>query len=177
MIPNSKKIIVGLGNTGNKYQNTRHNAGFMFVDKLAEKLGLPWQNEKITKSQIAKNAELILAKPQTMMNFSGEAVKKLAKQFSVSSEDLCIAHDDLDIKLGDYKIQKRVGPKVHNGLTSVENHLKTKDFWRVRVGIDYRDPNNRTEGETYVLQNFLPDELEILEKVFDKILPKLVQLI
>jgi len=92
------------------------------------------------------------------------------------STDLYIVHDDLDIKLGEYKIQKGKGPKVHKGINSIEKALGTDDFWRVRVGVDNRDSNNRTPGEQYVLQDFTSEEKEILDKVLDETCKKLATL-
>lgn len=138
--------IVGLGNVGDKYKFTRHNAGFMFVDMLP------------------KSSQYTLLKPDTMMNSSGVAVKKLINYYKMNLDDLYIAHDDLDLRLGEYKIQKGRGPKVHNGVNSVEERLGTEEFWRVRIGVDNRDPENRIKGEDYVLQNFSNEEMQIIKE-------------
>lgn len=137
------KLIIGLGNPGTKYLRNRHNAGHMLVDAIGEGL-----------------------KTNTFMNDSGKFVKKNAPK---DLNDLYIAHDDLDIRLGQYKIQFGVGPKVHNGIKSIEDALNTKDFWRVRIGVDNRDPDNRIPGEEYVLQDFTNEELEILKQVYAEI--------
>jgi len=137
------KLIIGLGNPGSKYIHNRHNAGHLLVEAIGEGL-----------------------KTNTFMNDSGKFVKKNKPK---DLNDLYIAHDDLDIRLGQYKIQFGVGPKVHYGIQSIENELGTKDFWRIRIGVDNRDPNNRTPGEEYVLQDFSSEELKILEEVYAKI--------
>ena len=137
------KLIVGLGNPGEKYKNNRHNVGFWVVDELA-RLNLP-------------NA--VLFKPQKFMNRSGQEVKKLIKKYPLDKNELYVIHDDLDIELGKYKISLAKGPKVHNGLQSIYQQLGTKNFWHVRVGIDNREATGYTgSGEDYVLQNFRPEE-------------------
>ena len=145
--------IVGLGNVGDKYKNSRHNVGFLFVDDLKQSL---------------KSKNIIFLKPDTMMNSSGIAVKKLVVSKKLDLSNLYVVHDDLDMKLGEYKIQFGKGPKIHNGINSVERELGTADFWRVRIGVDNRDPEKRTRGEEYVLQDFSTHEKEIVEKVIKK---------
>jgi len=152
------KAVVGIGNVGEKYADTRHNAGFMLLDKLSGKL---------------ESKNVILAKSDTMMNSSGIAVLKLVKDHKLAPQDLYVVHDDLDLRLGEYKIQLGKGPKVHNGVNSVEESLRTSDFWRVRVGVDNRDPENRTPGDKYVLEKFTLEEREILENTLEQICKKL----
>ncbi len=107
------------------------------------------------------------------MNESGKFVKKIATNYELPTTNLYIVHDDLDIPLGQYKIQFGVGPKVHNGILSIENSLNTKDFWRIRIGIDNRSPAKRETGEQYVLEDFTKEELEILKQVQDDIIADL----
>ena len=183
-------LIVGLGNPGEKYKNNRHNVGFQFIDYLIENLQFP--NPKFQKklhSEIYQltinNQQLTLAKPQTFMNLSGQAVKQLSKVYGPKSNNLIIVHDDLDIPLGKFKIQTGVGPRLHNGIESIEKTLKTKDFWRVRIGVDKRParnathsvaggkPESWTDGETYVLQNFKWKEKEVTNQTFSKIYDQL----
>lgn len=150
----SMKLIVGLGNPGEKYKNNRHNAGFLVADAL--------------KTRISN--EFLIFKSTNFMNESGEFVKSLMSQYpNISISDLYIVHDDLDIPLGKYKIQFGVGPKVHNGVASIEKEIGSKDFWRVRVGVDNRNPENRIQGEEYVLRDFTQEEEVILEKVIKKV--------
>jgi len=161
------KIIIGLGNLGEKYKNNRHNIGFMVLDKLNDK---NWQKSKsnlLLYSWLNSSTELV--KPQTFMNESGVAVKYAVNKHKIKTADLYIIHDDLDIPLGSYKIQLGVGPKVHNGINSVEDAIGTKDFWRIRIGVDNRDPNDRAQGEEYVLQDFTNEDREILDGVIKKV--------
>ena len=155
------KLILGLGNPGEKYKNNRHNIGYMAVDALL-------------KRNLPKN--ISVKKTGVFMNDSGTEVNKLLG--SLNPDNLYIIHDDLDIPLGSYKIQKGKGPKLHNGILSVENELGTPDFWRVRIGVDGRatlslSKGNRTSGEDYVLQDFTGDERQILDKVIEEICKKL----
>ncbi len=144
------KLIVGLGNPGEKYKNTRHNAGFLVVDEL-EKLNLP---------------NVVLFKPQKFMNRSGQEVKKLTKKYPLDKNELYVVHDDLDIPLGKFKIHKGRGPKIHNGLQSIYDQLGTKDFWHVRVGID-GDRGGKTPEE-FVLSNWRREEREVIKTVIGK---------
>ena len=144
-------LIVGLGNPGIKYQNNRHNVGHMFVDYLIK--------EKIKA-----------VKTDCFMNVSGIFVNKLIRNLKLETKNLIIIHDDLDIPLGKFHIQFASGPQLHNGLESIEQHLKTKDFWRIRIGVDNRLPDRKIPGETYTLQNFSVDEKKLLEtEIFPKI--------
>lgn len=145
------KLLIGLGNPGSKYRLNRHNAGYLFIDSVAS-----LQNDKFLKTDV-------------FMNDSGKFVAEKFNFFKITPDDLYIVHDDLDLPLGQFKIQKGVGPKVHNGILSVEKSLNSKDFWRIRIGVDSRDPQNRAPGEDYVLQDFTKNELEILNNVFEKI--------
>lgn len=158
----SVKLIIGLGNPGNKYALNRHNAGFMAIDAL--------QNAKLSPN-------VILRKTNTFMNASGPAVKKLTDLYALDSDNLFIIHDDLDLRLGTYKIQRGIGPKDHKGLISIEQALATADFWRVRLGVDNRTPANRLPGEDYVLQDFTPEELVIIQKTLTKLPTDLNKLI
>jgi PTH1 family peptidyl-tRNA hydrolase len=162
------KLVVGLGNPGGKYKNNRHNVGHMLLDYLSEQSGSK------------KNVKLV--KTDCFMNKSGIFVKKLIKNSKLSNENLFIVHDDLDIPLGKFHIQYTVGPRLHNGLESIEQHLKNSDFWRVRIGVDNRparrggDKDKWVDGEAYVLSDFKEEEKKILiEQVFPKILSQLKQ--
>jgi PTH1 family peptidyl-tRNA hydrolase len=166
------RLVVGLGNPGEKYRFSRHNIGFMSVDFLVAQIFgkfLPCHYQKKVLSETLKYKDTVFAKPQTFMNSSGLAVKKLVNFYKVNISDLWIIHDDLDIKLGQYKIQRSVGPKLHNGIESVENLLGKTNFWRVRIGVDNRDTDNRISGEEYVLQNFTGEERKVLSDVIAKV--------
>jgi PTH1 family peptidyl-tRNA hydrolase len=177
------KIIVGLGNPGVKYENTRHNAGFMALDWLAEKNGLTFSYNKKFSAEIAKTAEVTLIKPQTFMNNSGKAgaslisyYKLLPKKFGFIpqknqdlSEILTIIHDDLDIELGKSKISINSRSAGHNGVQSIINYLKTANFKRIRIGIKGNKPE-QMPGATFVLQRFTEEELETIKKVIGEII-------
>jgi len=150
------KLIVGLGNPGKKYQNNRHNIGFVVLDALSNKIS---------------NVQFL--KPQTFMNRSGIEVKKWVKKYQIKPEDLFVIHDDLDIPIGKFKINFGKGPKVHNGLQSIYSELATKDFWHVRVGID-ADRGGKTPEE-FVLSNFRPEEREIIKISIIKIIKVICQ--
>lgn len=168
------KLIVGLGNIGEKYKGTRHNIGFLVVEKLAEKFQLSWQIDKKFEAEVARHDQLlIIAKPTTMMNNSGDTVQKLASFYHIETSDLWVIHDDLDIKLGQYKIQFGVGPKVHNGLTSIYEKLRNDKFWHVRIGVDNRDSENRTPGEKYVLEKFPDEEGGVIDRVYASVVQEL----
>lgn len=162
------KIILGLGNPGVEYANTRHNTGILLVDNFSQKLSSSygWRREK--NKFIFKSDKFTLIKTASVfMNESG-SITPLRPPLNLRGGDqFYVAHDDLDIKLGEYKVQRLKGPKVHRGIESVEKALKTKDFWRIRIGIDNR--TTPIDGETYVLQRFSPDERKILEGVFEEI--------
>jgi len=174
-------LIVGLSNPGKKYLDTRHNAGAMLIDYLIKKHRdnnpekFVRQREDRLYSCVAFGDDFVLCKSKIFMNNSGQAVCKIIKNFKLEIKNLAVAHDDLDIPLGKFKIQKGIGPKLHNGIKSVDQHLHTKDFWRIRIGIDNRSPEHRVDGERYTLQNFLPEEKEILNNVFSKIILNLKQ--
>lgn len=175
------KLFIGLGNPGEKYQNNRHNVGKLFIDYFINELtGLRVSELKEKNKLIAKvfeNNDLILTKTENFMNVSGQVIKKILKTFYVPRSKFYIIHDDLDIPLGKFKIQFAQGPKLHNGIKSIEEALKTKDFWRIRIGIDNRKKENWIEGEKYVLQDFLPEEQQILKaQVFPKILERIKSL-
>jgi len=173
------KIVVGLGNPGEKYENNRHNVGYHFVDYLIRELtdyGLTnYSKNTQFVNTLINNEKIILTKTNTFMNQSGITVRKLLSNFkTLKLSDLIVVHDDLDIPLGKFKIQNGVGPKLHNGIESIEKELATKNFWRVRIGVDNRQPERWIDGETYVLQNFEREEKEILAtQVFPKIFEKL----
>lgn len=156
------KLVVGLGNPGVKYANTRHNAGFLVVDAL-QKIKLP--------------KDILVKKTDIMMNDSGVFVKKLTKLYPLSSNSLYVIHDDLDIPLGSFKIQFGKGPKDHNGILDIEDKLGTKDFWHVRIGVDNRDPENRVSGKDYVLEDFTEEERKLLDLTIKKLLIDLIALI
>ncbi len=167
-------LIVGLGNPGEDYEKTRHNAGFLFVNKLAGKENFSVDQKK--EAEMLKKGEMILAKPFTFMNDSGRSVRKIVDFYKLPVEKVVIVHDDLDIAFGEYKIQKEVGPKVHNGVKSVEQYLGRKDFLRVRIGIDNRQPDvSYGTGADYVLSKMSKDELKEIDETIEEIVKDLAE--
>jgi PTH1 family peptidyl-tRNA hydrolase len=155
------KLIIGLGNPGSEYCNNRHNVGHIVADALLAK----------------PRKDLVIKKTDCFMNESGICVKRLLTHYSLLPNALYIIHDDLDIKLGEYKIQFGKGPKVHHGLESIDQALGTSEYWRVRVGVDNRPPAHKaTEGADYVLADFTKEEQEVLQNVIFDICKKLATL-
>lgn len=135
------RLIIGLGNPGEEYKNSRHNVGFMVVEELARQL-LPvketvWKSDKRTKSLLLEipDKDLLLVKPQTMMNASGAVVQKIAAKHQISDLDIFVIHDDLDLPLGKIKIVKARGAAGHRGVKSIIQRFGTANFWRLRLGI------------------------------------------
>lgn len=161
------KIMLGLGNPGNKYQKARHNLGFLVVDELAKKLGGGvWKKSAKFQAEILKiSPELLLVKPQTFMNNSGEAVKRLAGFYKLSPEDIVVVHDDLDLLIGKMKLQLGGGAAGHHGVESVIESLSSADFYRLRLGIGR---STVIPSDQYVLQDFLPEQQRAVEEMVKK---------
>ena len=160
------KLIVGLGNPGSKYKNYRHNAGFLVIDEL---------KTRITNNQIPTSKQILISKSKNFMNDSGSFVLSQYTKYNIPYTSLYVIHDDLDIRLGEFKIQFGKGPKGHNGILDIEKKLGTSEFWRVRVGVDNRVQRigDSVQGERYVLEDFVVDEKVILNKVIKEICRKL----
>lgn len=170
--PKQRKVIVGLGNPGDEYKDTRHNTGFMYLNYLLEEdlKEDGFQGKKLKHAVVyTVEDDLILVKPQTFMNDSGLAVKEVVKWLDVDIEkELILVHDDLDIPLGKYKFQFAKSPRDHKGVKSVEDHLGTTHFYRLRIGVDNRG-GRPINGEKYVLEKFSEEELVKVQGVFEKI--------
>ena len=169
------KAIVGLGNIGKEYKNTRHNVGFDFLDYISNNSAFK-ENKKLRcleSNYIINNHKIILVKPITMMNNSGICVNLFSKYYKINLENILVVHDDLDIELGNYKLQFARGPKAHNGVNSIEKILKSKKFWRLRIGINNRTSKEKNDdfnsGADYVLSRFTETEFSILVDVFREI--------
>lgn len=169
------KVIVGLGNPGEQYVRTRHNAGFMVLDKLADDLGIALENSPKMFAKVGKDEQYILVQPQTFMNDSGRAVWAVLSFFKLTLADLIVVHDDLDIAFGQYKIQQGVGPKAHNGLLSIYEALGSEDFLHVRIGVEGRTGDRSLPGKAYVLQEFSSEEQaefpNVIRQVIQELLP------
>ena len=131
------RLVAGLGNPGRQYLMTRHNAGFWFADALAMKLGVSLKHESRFSSEVAKHGDLRLAKPTTYMNDSGQAVGALVRFFAISTSELLIVHDELDLRPGEAKLKQGGGVAGHNGLRDIQAQLGSADFWRLRLGVGH----------------------------------------
>ncbi len=152
-------LIVGLGNPGRQYRNNRHNIGFLLVDRLAEKLGVTFSRLEskalVTKADY-QGQRVVLAKPQTFMNLSGQAAASLVKFYKVPLENLLVAYDDVDLPFGSLRLRPGGGSAGQKGMVSIIERLGTQDFPRLRLGIGR--PPGRMEAAAYVLQDFPPAE-------------------
>jgi len=172
------KLIVGLGNPGVVYSHNRHNIGFMCLNRFARKHGIRLAHKKaqarVGEGEVA-GTELVLARPQTMMNLSGQSVSRLVKRLNISPEDLIIIHDDLDLPLGKVRIRQGGRPGGHKGIESIIGDLENADFIRVRVGIsrpDYADSastDKDAEVINHVLSDFDASENKIVAEVMNKV--------
>lgn len=159
-------VIVGLGNPGKKYEKTKHNVGFWAIDKLAEKMEISVDKKNcssILGTGIYKGKKVLLAKPQTYMNLSGEAVIQIINYYD-NLEELLIIHDDLDLAEGDIRFKSGGGLAGHNGLKSISQHLHSNDFERLRIGIGRPE---QQKVVNYVLEPFNSEKKELIDKAVD----------
>ena len=160
------RAIVGLGNPGRKYENTRHNAGFLVVDALARRSGLQWQtrfNGEFTRLREG-SLDLCLLKPGTFMNLSGHPVQAMCAFFGLAPEELLVLHDDLDLAPGRVQVKSGGGHGGHNGLRSITQQLGSNAFARVRIGIGR---GQKGDPADYVLEPFSPQERAWLPQILD----------
>ncbi|MBT7007716.1 aminoacyl-tRNA hydrolase [Candidatus Falkowbacteria bacterium] len=174
------KLIIGLGNPGKRYQNTRHNIGWMILDLLAEKN--KWHTSKNNNADYThveiNGQDTELVKPLTFMNKSGSSVGKIVKKHNLNpAEDLIVVHDDLDIKFGEYKVQKDRSAAGHNGVKSIIEHLGTQDFTRIRIGVGKENKDRQGDAATFVLKRFSLFERIKLKEIKEKIAEEINQLI
>ena len=157
------KLIVGLGNPGKEYENTRHNVGFFIIDNYLKTKNIIDFKSKFNGlyvDTIINGEKVIFLKPQSYMNLSGEVVKKFVDFYKIPIENILIIHDDLDIELGKYKLKTNSSSGGHNGLKNIELHLKTQDYKRLKIGIS----NNKTlDTKDYVLGHFSKEERKIID--------------
>jgi PTH1 family peptidyl-tRNA hydrolase len=162
-------LIAGLGNPGSQYRETRHNIGFMLADRLAARLGLSFSRLEakalVTKGDY-QGRRLVLAKPQTYMNLSGQAVASLVRFYKVPPEHLLVAYDEIDLPSGTLRLRSGGGTAGHKGMTSIVERLGTKDFPRLRLGVGR--PPGRMDAADYVLQEFSTQEKAILPEILDR---------
>lgn len=162
-------LLIGLGNPGREYKDNRHNFGFMLIDRLIVRLnahGMKVQSKAIVTTATYEERKLILAKPQTYMNLSGQSAQGLLHFYKLPVENMLVAHDDLDIPFGTIRVRPGGGPGGQRGMASTIEQLGTKDFPRLRLGIGR--PPGRMDPAAYVLQNFSRDEMKILSEIIDR---------
>ena len=165
------KLIVGLGNPGKKYEGTRHNVGFIFLDKLRKELEFPeFGFSKKFTSDISISKENILMKPQTFMNLSGEAVRSILDFYKLSPEDILVIHDDKDIAFGEYRLADDSSSAGHNGVQNIIDNHGTQKFKRIRIGIG---AETDLPSDVFVLQKFSDEEKDEIEKVLKKVIEEI----
>lgn len=161
-------LIAGLGNPGREYRNNRHNVGFMAVDRLAEVYSIPvtkLQNRALVGNGRAAGQQVILAKPQTFMNASGDAIGPLAAYYRIPPQNVLVVYDEIDLPLGTLRLRESGGSGGHNGMKSVIQHLG-QTFPRLRLGVGR--PPGRMEPAAYVLQDFRGEELEVRDALLEQ---------
>ncbi len=162
------KLIIGLGNPGRQYENTRHNVGFNVIDKLSEELAIPLDRQKFNglygMGHIS-GEKVILLKPLTYMNLSGECIRPLMDYYGISTEEIVVIYDDLDLPVGKIRLRSKGSAGGHNGIKSMILHLGTQEFNRLRVGIDR--PVNGMKITDYVLGKFTQEEMEGINQAID----------
>ena len=172
------KLIVGLGNPGRIYAHNRHNIGFMCLNHFAKTQGIRLaekQGQARTGVGEVADSKLMVARPQTSMNLSGQSVSRLVKKFQISLDDLIIIHDDLDLPLGKIRISQGSGSGGHKGIDSIITHLESADYLRIRVGVGrppfVEGPAKDKEAEIidYVLSDFTPEEKKTVTQVITKV--------
>ncbi|GKS82297.1 peptidyl-tRNA hydrolase [Ligilactobacillus pabuli] len=161
------KMIVGLGNIGKKYENTRHNVGFSVVEELANRYSVKFDQEKfeaLIATTFVNGEKVLLVKPTTFMNDSGRAVGPLMNYFNIALEDIIIVHDDMDMEMGRIRLRQKGSAGGHNGIKSIIAHVHGQDFKRIKVGIDH--PQQMTVVN-WVLSRFSGDERPVMQTAFD----------
>ncbi len=183
------KIIVGLGNIGEKYENTRHNVGFMFISEVINEIEKKLhktvemvENPKF-KAQIGKfsynGEDFLLVKPTTFMNLSGEAISKILNFYKESPENLFVIYDDVDLPLGKIRIRDKGSAGTHNGIKSVIQQLGTENFTRIRIGIESRGVSSPKQQDIsdFVLSRFKEEELSEVKKAIEEGINELKKLV
>lgn len=178
------RLVVGLGNPGKRYTKTRHNIGFVVVDALQEFYsqygGSNWKLEKKFNAEISEytvnSQKVILCKPMTYMNASGEAVQMIASYYKIKPQDIIVVQDEKDISFGEVKIQQDRGPAGHNGIKSIINQLGTQDFGRIRIGVGSTSKKAQ-DAATFVLAKFTLLERAKLKEVIIRVVQEIDNLI
>ena len=163
------KLIIGLGNPGSKYEKTRHNIGFAILDSIAKELGATFSQKADLHSDVAElnidGEKLILAKPTTFMNKSGDALIALISKYKVNTEDVWITYDDASLDLGTLRVRQEGSAGGHNGVKSIIDAIDSETFWRFKVGVD--SPAENVPLEDWVLSKFGNEQIELLERIIE----------
>lgn len=165
MVPRPR-IIAGLGNPGKNYEKTRHNIGFMILDRLAARRGASFRLDKQRKAELASCSGVLLVKPVTFMNESGMSIGPLAHFFKIPPEEVFVLYDEVAFPLGDIKLREGGSAGGHNGIRSLISHLGTQNFPRLRFGIGA--PGGKGEMVGHVLGSFRSDEQDVLEATIER---------
>jgi PTH1 family peptidyl-tRNA hydrolase len=172
-------IIVGLGNPGSEYANTRHNAGFWFVDEVVRKFGGSFKSEKKFQGEVARSTihghQVWLLKPDTYMNLSGQAVLALMQFYKINLKNILVVHDDLDLPVGDVRLKQGGGHGGHNGLRDIISRCGGNGFQRIRLGIGH--PGNKSKVTGHVLKNASGDDQIAIENAIDRVINVLDQIV
>lgn len=168
------RLLVGLGNPGPEYARNRHNVGFMCLDRLAERHGLSsWRRKHhaLVAEGLVKGHSVVLAKPQTFMNLSGQAVRPLVRYYGVALADLLVIHDDLDLELGVLRLRRRGSSAGHKGVQHIIDTLGSQEFPRLRIGIGRPAQGDPVD---YVLSDFALDESIVIDRTLDRAVEAIV---
>jgi len=173
------KLIVGLGNPDKKYENTRHNIGFRCLDAMIEIeqfRDLTFKPDQRFFGHMAKNQSVILLKPMTYMNKSGQSVQAVRHYFKINLSDILLVHDDMDLEFGQLKLQFAKSAAGHNGVDSVINHIGSKEFWRLRLGIN-NEIKSKMAGDKFVISSFSPEEEKKIKGILETSLDFMIEFI
>ena len=170
------KLIIGLGNPGQAYANNRHNLGFICLNHIARTQGIRFdkkQGQARTGSGEVAGSKVVLAKPQTYMNLSGQSVSRLVKKFNIDLGDLLVIHDDLDLPLGKIRIRRGGSAGGHKGINSIISELETQDFSRLKIGVGHPAVSSTEISEadiiSYVLNDFTPEETVVVTQAVPRV--------
>lgn len=166
------KCIIGLGNIGNEYENTRHNSGFVAVDSLAEKYNIHFDKKRkksIYGEGMINGIKVAVIKPTTYMNLSGEAIIEIMNWYKLDANDILVIYDDIDLKFGEVRYRTKGSAGTHNGMRNIIANIKTEEFSRIRMGIENRG-NIPIPLIDYVLQKFSKEEMAVIK---GEIIPKI----
>ena len=171
-------LIIGLGNPEEEYSRTRHNMGFDTINKISEKYNIKVNKSKFNSlygTGTIENEKVILIKPQTYMNLSGEAVRDFINFYKVTAKEIIVIYDDLDIEPGIIKIRKKGGPGTHNGMKSVVGEIKTEDFCRIRIGIG--NPIYKNDLLNFILNKIPDEEYKVLQDAQDNAYKAVIEIL